>query len=159
MVAILGPRDAWNECVHGVLAKGSMDRRKQYAALPYLFSGKVVEVCLITSRETGRWIIPKGWPEKGMSPTKIAALEAFEEAGLKGETAEKAVGRFRYLKRLDDGSDVECDVKVFPMLVKYQATTWPEQHQRERLWIKPTKAAKLVDDKGLAVLLTEFDPS
>jgi ADP-ribose pyrophosphatase YjhB (NUDIX family) len=38
-------------------------------------------VLLVTSRETGRWIIPKGGPIKGFKPAKTAAREAYEDAG------------------------------------------------------------------------------
>jgi 8-oxo-dGTP pyrophosphatase MutT (NUDIX family) len=95
--------------------------RLQFAALPYIYTVDRVEICLITSRETARWIIPKGWPEKGRAPHELAALEAFEEAGLRGRIDSKAAGRFSYWKRLDYGTDVQCDVRVYPMYVDYQA--------------------------------------
>src|SRR5262249_27670124 len=60
-------------------------RRVQYAALPYRLRGRSrTEVMLVTSRETRRWIIPKGWPHKGKAPHHSAAREAFEEAGVVG---------------------------------------------------------------------------
>ena len=87
---------------------------KQYAALPYTLDEGRIKVMLITSRETGRWVIPKGWPKRGVKPFRLAALEAFEEAGLRGRIAEKAFGHFRYDKLMDDGSKVRCDVGVYP---------------------------------------------
>lgn len=133
-----------------------MSCAKQYAALPFVVLADRIEVCLITSRTTGRWIIPKGWPEPDVTPHELAAMEAFEEAGLKGQVESRAVGRYRYLKRLGDGSDIECDVSVYPMLVAYQAIDWPERTQRTAAWVRPKKAAKLVDDKGLSVILGRF---
>ena len=65
---------------------------KQYAALPWRYSGGVREVCLISSRETGRWVIPKGWPIKGLTPPQTAAREAYEEAGLGGMMSTKPIG-------------------------------------------------------------------
>ncbi|MDX1401547.1 MAG: NUDIX hydrolase [Kiloniellales bacterium] len=133
-----------------------MGYRKQYAALPYVVSRDGIELCLITSRSTGRWLIPKGWPQKGMAPHKLAALEAFEEAGLKGTIDPRPIGSFRYMKQLGDGSEIECDVSVYPMLVDYQAINWPEQEQRTIIWVKPQETVKLVDNEKLADILREF---
>jgi 8-oxo-dGTP pyrophosphatase MutT (NUDIX family) len=41
---------------------------QQYAALPVTGHEGRFQVLLITSRVTGRWIIPKGHPEKKMTP-------------------------------------------------------------------------------------------
>lgn len=135
-----------------------MTIRKQFAALPYIQLAKKIEVCLITSRETGRWIIPKGWPSKNLAPHELAELEAFEEAGLKGRADPRAFGKYHYRKRLNDGSDIDCDVAVYPMLVEYQAMSWPEQDQRQAVWAKRKKAARLVDDQELSILLRRFKP-
>ena len=74
--------------------------RTQYAALPYRMREAVLEVLLITSRETGLWIIPKGWPHKGLSPHAVAVREAYEEAGLRGKIKGRALGAYRYEKCL-----------------------------------------------------------
>ncbi|MDX1489373.1 MAG: NUDIX hydrolase [Acidiferrobacterales bacterium] len=115
-----------------------------------------IELCLITSRGTGRWLIPKGWPQKGMAPHKLAALEAFEEAGLKGRIDPRPIGSFRYMKQLGDGSKIECDVSVYPMMVDFQAIIWPEHEQRTIMWVKPQEAAELVDNEKLADILRGF---
>lgn len=135
-----------------------MSGRKQYAALPFIILVDSIEVCLITSKESGRWIIPKGWPKKGMAPHELAALEAFEEAGLKGSADSRSIGCFHYVKRLDDGSEVECEVSVYPMLVEYQAINWPEQDQRTATWVQLKEAAKLVAEEQLSNLLRRFNP-
>ena len=135
-----------------------MSKAKQYAALPYTLDAGRVRVMLITSRETGRWIIPKGWPKRGVEPHRLAALEAFEEAGLRGKISEKPLGQFTYKKLMDDGSEVQCDVSVYPLLVESQASDWPEKEDRNCKWVKLSKAVNLVDDKGLAELLREFTP-
>ena len=113
---------------------------------------------MITSRKTGRWIIPKGWPQKELRCHELAELEAFEEAGLRGRIGKKAVGSFRYIKRMDDGSGVECDVTVFPLQVESRAKVWPEQDERKAIWVEPKAAAKLVDDKGLSTIIRCFKP-
>jgi 8-oxo-dGTP pyrophosphatase MutT (NUDIX family) len=133
-----------------------MECRKQYAALPYVVSRDGIKLCLITSRRTGRWIIPKGWPHKGMAPHELAAQEAFEEAGLKGSIDTRPIGSFCYMKQLSDGSEIECDVSVYPMLVNYQAIIWPEHKQRTIMWVKPRETVELVDDEMLAEILRSF---
>lgn len=66
------------------------------------------EVMLLSSRETGRWVIPKGWPIKGRKPAEVAQQEAYEEAELVGHIGSKRpLGHFHYLKRLPKG-DVIC---------------------------------------------------
>ena len=135
-----------------------MLQAKQYAALPYTLEAGQIKVMLITSRETGRWVIPKGWPKRGVEPYRLAALEAFEEAGLRGRISEKALGHFRYEKSMDDGSTVKCDVGVFPLLVEDQANDWPEKDERSYKWTAISKAVDLVDDSGLAKLLRDFKP-
>ena len=135
-----------------------MSCRKQYAALPFVCLAQRIEVCLITSRATGRWIIPKGWPQESLAPHELAAQEAYEEAGLKGRIGIQSIGRFRYLKQLENGDSVRCDVAVYPMRVDYQTLDWPERTQRRLLWVKLKKAAKLVDDPELSSLLRDFDP-
>src|SRR3954462_14456638 len=113
-------------------ASGAGTRRVQYAALPYRLTGRrSAEVMLVTSRETQRWIIPKGWPHKGKAPHNSAAREAFEEAGVLGVVAKRSVGSFRYEKRLKNGAVTVCEVHVFPLRVSRQRKNWPEKDQRE----------------------------
>ena len=82
---------------------------------------------LVTTRQTKRWIIPEGWPIKGLKPAKSAAREAYEEAGIRGSVKTKAIGIFAHEKRSDeDGITIPCDVRVFPLLVKRQSKAWPE---------------------------------
>ena len=127
--------------------------RKQYAALPLAEHGGRTSVMLITSRETRRWVIPKGNPERGLEPHALAAKEAFEEAGLVGRVGSAPVGSFSYAKRLAAGGTVPVEVKVFPLLVEGQLDDWPEKGQRETRWLAPGEAALLVQEGGLAELL------
>src|ERR1700738_3825177 len=106
-------------------------KRVQYGALPYRVRGRSrPEVMLVTSRETRRWIIPKGWPHKGKEPHDSAAREAFEEAGGVGAVGKHAVGSFPYQKRLKNGGVTVCEVHVFPLRVRRQSKEWPEKEQR-----------------------------
>lgn len=126
----------------------------QYGALPFETSPDgEIQVLLVTSRETRRWIIPKGWPERGLAPHRVAEKEALEEAGAKGKIAAEPLGTYRYRKRLRDGSTVWCDVLVYPLAVRHLQSKWPEAHQRERRWVDLAEAAMLVEEPGLVTLL------
>lgn len=114
-------------------------------------------ILLITSRGTGRWIIPKGWPIAGQTLAGSALQEAWEEAGVTGEAGAEPVGTFRYDKVRRRGSIVEIEVKVFAVSVQGLASRWPEDHQRRREWFTPKEAAMLVAEPGLARLLNPAD--
>ena len=129
----------------------------QYGALAWRRHEGALQVLLITSRETRRWTIPKGWPEKRLTPAEAAAREAEEEAGVTGPTSE-AIGAYRYDKRLRDGAVVKLTVTVFPLAVERIADHWREERERERLWIAPDRAAALVAEPELKALILEFDP-
>lgn len=133
--------------------------RAQFAALPWRRDpAGEVEVLVITSRETRRWVIPKGWPIKGKSSAKSAAQEAFEEAGVVGKINTSAVGGYAYDKRLKNGRLQHVRVAVFTLQVDSEADIYPEAGQREKLWLAPTEAARLVDEPELMVLLAIFKP-
>jgi 8-oxo-dGTP pyrophosphatase MutT (NUDIX family) len=130
--------------------------RTQYAALPWRRRDDgVVEILLITSRETRRWVIPKGWPIKGKKPGQSAAQEAFEEAGVVGDPG-KALGEYAYDKRLRSGRLQHVRVKVFPLEIKRMADVWPERGQRDHLWASPAEAATLVQEEDLRRLIARF---
>lgn len=128
----------------------------QYAALPFRLEQGDLFVMLVTSRETRRWIIPKGWPEKNLKPYQVAETEAFEEAGLKGSIAKTPIAAFEYVKLLDAKQSVNCLVDVFPLKVQDVLEQWPEQTQRQRAWMRPVEAAASVTEKGLKRLLLAF---
>jgi 8-oxo-dGTP pyrophosphatase MutT (NUDIX family) len=132
--------------------------RVQYGALPYRFTKSgAPEILLVTTRQTKRLIIPKGWPIKGLKPAKSAAREAYEEAGVRGSVKAKAIGIYSYEKRSDDdGITIPCDVRIFPLLVKRQSKTWPESEQRVAQWLEPAVALSLVEEDGLRSLISSF---
>ncbi len=133
-----------------------MHRFKQYAALPYVQLGDQLEVCLITSRDTGRWVIPKGWPKSNMEPHELAELEAFEEAGLEGKVSKNALGRYHYRKRLHFLSRISCRVFVYPLKVRSQHLKWPERMSRQLIWVPPQEAADRVAEKELSDLFLQL---
>jgi 8-oxo-dGTP pyrophosphatase MutT (NUDIX family) len=117
----------------------------------------MLEILLLTTRRSKRWIIPKGWPIRGMRPPKSAAREAFEEAGVRGPVGAKSIGRFAYDKILDEnGLQVSCEVRVFPLLVKRQSETWPEIEQRVIQWFAPDEALTLITEPQLKALVSAF---
>ena len=129
-----------------------LEPRQQFAALPYRTAGEL-KVLLITSRETRRWVIPKGWPMKGKSPQATAAREAMEEAGVVGQIAKKALGAYAYDKRLKTGQSVPCLVEVYPLKVSAQKSRWPEKKERTSQWFDWEEAAQAVEEPGLAELI------
>ena len=131
--------------------------RTQYAALPWRRDGSgVIELLLITSRETRRWVIPKGWPIKALRPGQSAAQEAFEEAGVTGLVRARRIGRYHYDKRLRSGRLQHVRVLVYPLEVREMAVDWPEFGQRELRWVTPVQASELVDETDLKALLAAF---
>jgi 8-oxo-dGTP pyrophosphatase MutT (NUDIX family) len=133
----------------GVSSKKNNSRSRtvqtQYAALPYrVTKTRAIEFLLVTSRESGRWIIPKGWPIAGLQPARSAAQEAYEEAGVRGVIGTKAIGEYSYNKEdRTGGRALSCRVTVFALLVRRQHRTWPEAHQRRTRWVRPRKAFPL----------------
>lgn len=129
----------------------------QYGALPWRRTDAgVLEILLITSRETQRWVIPKGWPMDRLDPHQAAAQEAFEEAGLTGETAPENIGTYPYGKRLKNGLVRACVVEVFALRVSRLERFWPEKAQRRRRWFTPEAAAERVHEPELADLIRAF---
>lgn len=128
--------------------------RKQCGALPFRFDedGRL-EVLLVTSRETRRWVIPKGWPIRKLSANQTAAREAYEEAGLAGPVSKIPYGVYTYEKRLKSRAFVPCAVDVFLMQVEKEQKRWPERDERERRWFDAETAAELVDEPELSDLI------
>lgn len=133
--------------------------RSQYAALPWRRDSEgVVQVLLITSRETRRWVIPKGWPIKGLKSPECAAREAFEEAGVQGEIRKKKLGVYHYEKRLRSGRIQPVKVAVYGLQVARECDDWPEKGQRDKHWISVAEAAARVDEPELGALIAAFAP-
>lgn len=126
----------------------------QFAALPYrINANRRPQVMLLTSRETRRWVIPKGWPMKGKKPAEVAAQEAYEEAGLIGRiVGKRPIGVFHYEKQLPK-EQLLCEVRVFLFRVDQQLENWPEKGQRETRWFDPDTAAELVNEGWLAEIM------
>ena len=130
-----------------------MPDRRQVAALPLrLAKNGAIEILLVTSRDTGRWIIPKGWTSKRIKDCKAAAREAREEAGVKGKIIRDAIGTYRYFKR-ELGSGALVEVRVFLLKVSKRCKRWPEKRERRRAWFDIEDAATRVSDPELSTLI------
>src|SRR3954470_24690332 len=113
---------------------------RQAAALP-LRNGRV---CLVTSSNGKRWVIPKGIIDPGQTAGETALQETWEEAGLVGVLQTDPVGSYLYEK-----FGGTCYVVVFVMQVTEEADDWPERAQRQRAWLTPAQAMQRIDDGGL----------
>ena len=134
----------------------------QVAALPYRtdLSGTEPrhEVMLITSRETRRWVLPKGNQIRGLADHQAAAQEAYEEAGVEGAVCPAPLGVFRYRKRRKSGASLYLEVAVYPLAVTQQAQVWPESGERDTQWFSLAEAAAAVAEPDLRALILGFRP-
>lgn len=117
---------------------------RQAGAIP-LKNGRV---CLITSSNGKRWVIPKGLIEPGQTAGEAALQEAWEEAGLVGTLDPEPVGSYLY-----DKYGGTCHVTVFVLRVTEVAQEWEEREIRRRMWLSPAGALRRIDDAGLAEVL------
>jgi 8-oxo-dGTP pyrophosphatase MutT (NUDIX family) len=135
---------------------------RQIAALPYRTSGPAsdapVDILMVTSRETRRWVIPKGNVMRSVAPHHAAAIEAEEEAGVRGAVGPAPIGSYRYCKKRRGGASLMLNVDVFPLAVTEELDSWKEQGERERRWFSLEDAALAVEEEDLAALIRGFDP-
>lgn len=133
--------------------------RTQFGALCWRKHRDEVQVLLITSRRSKRWILPKGWPVDGATPAEAAQTEAWEEAGVRGKVKSICLGIYSYSKERDDAPNLPCVVAVFPVKVEKLEKVWPESKERTRKWFALKKAAGLVREPELAAMLKKFEPA
>ncbi|HSS14830.1 MAG TPA: NUDIX hydrolase [Rhizomicrobium sp.] len=130
---------------------------RQVAALCWRAKrGTALEVLLITSLNSKRWILPKGWPEPELGPAENAAREAFEEAGVMGKISAQPIGSYHYLKERKDGGGIPCSVEVFALEVTKQLDEWPEKGSRKFSWLPVDQAAAHLAEPGLRQILKDF---
>ncbi|WP_039020083.1 NUDIX hydrolase [Halocynthiibacter namhaensis] len=139
---------------------GKRSLRTQFGSLCYRRHQGRLQVLLISSRGVGRWVVPKGWPMDGKTPSEAASVEAFEEAGVKGKVYETVLGLYSTMREASGNSDelIPCIVAIFPLKVKQVLKDYPEVNERSRQWFSPKKAASLVDEPELAQIIQNFNP-
>lgn len=130
--------------------------RRQVAALPWRQGADGMEILLVTSRETRRWVTPKGGRMPGLTDAGAAAVEALEEAGVEGCVGDEPLGTFRYLKILKRRAPRWCVVSVYPLEVTVVHPVWQEQAERDRLWMSREQAAACVGEPDLAEIIRAF---
>lgn len=145
---------AWSDMLMPILKR---PLRVQVAALCYKDTAEGKKVLLITSRDTGRWILPKGWPIEGKDGPGSALQEAWEEAGVsEADIADEPMGHYRYEKGLDNGTSIPVNTQVYVTRVHDLEKVYPEVDERKRAWFSPQEAANLVDEPDLKALLRDF---
>lgn len=135
------------------LMEGSSGPRNQVAALCWRLHKGRVEVLLVTSRDTGRWVLPKGWPVDGRTAGGSAEVEAWEEAGVRGTARPEALGYFSYDKVMTPDTALPCLVSVHALEVEGVERRFPERKQRRRKWFEASRAARKVAEPELRDLL------
>jgi 8-oxo-dGTP pyrophosphatase MutT (NUDIX family) len=115
-----------------------------------------IQVLLITSRNTRRWVIPKGWGMRKKKPHEVAQQEAWEEAGVRGRVRKKPLGYYTYRKKLRGGQEVPSLVQVHLLNASELDQEFPEKGQRELRWFSPLEAAAVVDEPELKSLIASF---
>ena len=134
------------------------DVRGQFAALCYRVVKDRTQILLITSRGSGRWILPKGWPIDGVTPAQAAMTEAWEEAGVEGQATDTCLGLFSYAKTIGPEMQLPCIAMVYPVRVRALSRDYPEADHRKRKWFSRKKAARAVQEPELARIIKTFDP-
>jgi hypothetical protein len=131
--------------------------RRQVAALPFRRTPRgAPEVLLLTSRKALRFILPKGWPSKKLADFELAALKAYEEAGVVGKAWRTPVGDYLHWQRPRD--KMACVmVNVYAFEVRKQLSRWPQMNARQSNWFSLNDAAGVAYAPGLAELLKNFD--
>ncbi|MEQ1716266.1 MAG: NUDIX hydrolase [Hyphomicrobium sp.] len=136
-----------------------MESARQVGALPVRQADDGgLMVLLVTSRDTGRWVIPKGWPSKRLTDPNAAAREALQEAGVTGKIKKTAIGTYRY-RKIDDSINALVEVSVFLLTVRKEKKNWSEKRERERAWFAVEAAARKVREPRLKALILALKPA
>ncbi len=139
-----------NEPLDGDQSNIASSKPDQAAAICWRLSQQgEIEILLISSLGSGRWILPKGHLRKRELSFRAAQREALEEAGISGKIRKKPVGYFRYKK---DGR-IELTVAVHLLKVFSDNEIHPELGQRRKVWVAPHDATLLVDEPELKTIL------
>ena len=147
-------RFAWHTFIAPILER---PKSLQMAALCHRGCGDHKEYLLVTSRGTRRWIIPKGWPIRGLKSNETALREAWEEAGVINSLAtDKPIGSYIYKKTQANGFELAVETLVYSVAVKEMSEHFPEEDQRRLKWVDAETAADLVSEVGLKSIIRNF---
>jgi len=130
----------------------------QIGALCYRVGQHGPDVLLITTRGTGRWTIPKGWPIKGKDSAGTALQEAWEEAGIReGKCSAKSIGSYSSSKEVYLSFKKHTRIYVYLVSVTRVKESFPESHERTLKWQHHKAAANMVDEPELRDFLFDLD--
>jgi 8-oxo-dGTP pyrophosphatase MutT (NUDIX family) len=130
---------------------------RQAGVIAYRILKGKVQILLVTSRETRRWIIPKGNIAARSTPARAASREAYEEAGVKGPIVNPIpLGIYTYFKKLRSGGSRAATVEVYLLKVKKHLKKWPEKRERSLAWMSTTEAMELIEEPGVVPLLARL---
>jgi len=145
----------WLQGLGGLFVKPP---RLQIAALCFRPGKDEPEILLVSTRDTGRLILPKGWPEKDKPAYETAVVEAYEEAGVRGKADPRPMGSFRSFKGLADGLKIRTKVLVFKIRFEKQLDDFPEVGQRQCVWLPLSEAIEAADEATLRRFLRRHRP-
>lgn len=151
--------DTKHSSLTGLASRKTRNGAAQAAALVWRESAFGLQVLLVTSLTSGRWVLPKGWTENGESMAATAAREALEEAGVTGKVSPSPLGAYAYAKRRKSGKIDPVEAEVYLIAAEASAENWPEQHRRRRVWASPEAAATMVEEPDLAAIIHDFGKS
>jgi 8-oxo-dGTP pyrophosphatase MutT (NUDIX family) len=158
MIGVLTELNIFSGIAESVQLLFRRPRREQFAALCYrLPEGQAMpEILVLTSRDTGRWVIPKGWPMGKKPGHEVARQEAMEEAGVVGDADREPLGYFCYKKNIADDFAVPCQVEVYPLKVISELEEFKEKGKRKIEWVSPAVAISRVREPQLKRLIDRF---
>jgi 8-oxo-dGTP pyrophosphatase MutT (NUDIX family) len=132
-------------------------RPLQVGAVPWCRrAGSKLEVLLITSRRSGKWIVPRGWTSRLRRLPRSAKREALEEAGVRGFISREPIGHVDLPKDYRLAGTIQWRLALFSLEVTDVLETWKETGQRQRQWFSPEEAAKLVSPPEVGALILEL---
>ena len=105
-------------------------------------------ICMVTSRNGRRWVIPKGHVDPGHTAQDAARIEAWEEAGLIGIVDTEPIGTYLYEKY-----DTTRHVEVYVLTVIEEKDEWPEADERTREWVSVPVALHRIEEPDLRDLV------
>lgn len=119
--------------------------RKEIGAFAYQFDGRRVKVLLVTNRSASRWIMPKGKPERRLSDSEVALMEAYEEGGIVGDLNQTIEP---YQVKLN-GRRGKINLYIYCVAVEKLLQDWPESAKRRRALLTINTALRRIDRKPL----------
>ncbi|WP_074818491.1 NUDIX hydrolase [Pseudorhodobacter antarcticus] len=125
----------------------------QVAALCWRGTGDGVEILLVRSLDSNRWILPKGWPMRGKTLAQAAAIEAWEEAGVEGQISPHSIGIYATQKRRATGIKQACQMHVYALHVSDVVLDFPEADMRKTAWFPLFEALEKLREPDLAAMI------